>query len=108
MSHKDLLSLAVVSLFVTMTAVSGLTWSGSQDRGVDQDIRDRFIGAWRLAWLEEEGADGRVHRADCTGLLLYTRDGHMSVQVMDRNPQAGTAAGPVQYAPDGYEASLGD
>ena len=31
----------------------------------------------------------------------------MSVQVMYRNSQAGTAAGPVQYAQGGYEASFG-
>jgi Lipocalin-like domain len=106
---KKLLSLGVVSLFIGMTA---MTLSGSQgqsgkDRGGNEDIRDRFVGAWRLAWLEEEGADGKIHRADCTGLLVYTRDGHMSVQVMYRNPQAGTNAAPVQYAQGGYEASFG-
>jgi hypothetical protein len=31
----------------------------------------------------------------------------MSVQVMERNPPAGTPAGPVQYAQGGYEASFG-
>ncbi|MBV8970478.1 MAG: lipocalin-like domain-containing protein [Verrucomicrobia bacterium] len=62
--------------------------------------------AWRLAWLEEEGADGNVHRADCTGLLDYTRDGHMSVQVMYRDPQA-HQSGSAQYAQGGYEASFG-
>jgi hypothetical protein len=81
--------------------------AGQPDRAGNDDIRGRFIGAWRLAWLEEEGADGKVHRADCTGLLVYTRDGHMSVQVMYRNPQAGTDAAPVQYAQGGYEASFG-
>jgi hypothetical protein len=70
---------------------------------VNQGIRDRFIRAWRLASLEEEAADGKVHRADCTGLLVYTPDGH---QVMYRNQQAGTHAGPVQYAQGGYEASM--
>ena len=53
--------------------------------------RQRFIGAWRLASLEEEGADGNVHRADCTGLLVYAPDGHMSVQVMYRDQQTGSA-----------------
>ena len=85
--------------------------SGTQDRGGNEAIQNRFIGAWRLAWLEEEGADGKIHRADCTGLLVYTRDGHMSVQVMYRNPQANsqamTNAAPVQYAQGGYEASFG-
>jgi hypothetical protein len=31
----------------------------------------------------------------------------MSVQVMYRHPHAGAAAGPVQYAQGGYEASFG-
>ena len=101
---KKLFSLGVVSLFIGMSAI---TLSGSQDRGGNEGIRERFIGAWRLAWIEEQGADGKTHRADCTGLLVYTRDGHMSVQVMYRNPQAGANAAPVQYAQGGYEASFG-
>src|SRR5260370_33609067 len=96
---KKLLSLGIVSLFIGMTA---MTLSGSQDRGGNEGIRDRFVGAWRLAWLEEEGADGKIHRADCTGLLVYTRDGHMSVQVIYRNPLAATHAAPVPYAQGGY------
>ena len=101
---KKLLSLGVVCLFIGMTAV---TLSGGQDRGGNEDIRERFAGAWRLASLEEEGADGKIHKADCTGLLVYTRDGHMSVQVMERNPQARTPAGSEQYSQGGYEASFG-
>lgn len=101
---KKLLSLGVVFLFIGTTA---MTLSGSQDSDANAGIRDRFAGAWRLAWLEEEGADGKIHRAACTGLLVFTRDGHMSVQVMYRNPQAGTNAAPVQYAQGGYEASFG-
>lgn len=79
----------------------------SQNSGGNPDLRSRFIGAWRLAWLEEAAADGTIHRADCSGLLVYTRDGHMSVQVMYRNSQAGSSAAPVQYAQGGYEASFG-
>jgi Lipocalin-like domain len=81
--------------------------SGNQDRALDQDIQGRFVGAWRLVWLEEEGADEKIHRADCTGLLVYTRDGHMAVQVMFQNPPAATSLAPVQYAQGGYEASYG-
>jgi len=101
---RNLLSLAVVSLLMAMTAT---TLSGSQNRGANEGFRERFVGAWRLAWLEEEGADGKIQRADCTGLLVYTHDGHMSVQVMYRNPPAGTSAASVQYAQGGYEASFG-
>ena len=104
---KKLLFLGVVSLFFAMTTLSGWPLFGSQHRDANLSIRDRFVGAWRLAWLEEEGADGKIHRADCTGLLVYTRDGHMSVQVMYRNPQARTNVAPVQYAQGGYEASFG-
>ena len=101
---KKLVSLGVVALFIGMTA---MTLSGSQDGDVNDSIRERFIGAWRLAWLEQQSADGKVHRIDCCGMLVYTHDGHMSVQVMYRSPQAGTNAAPVQYAQDGYEASFG-
>jgi hypothetical protein len=111
---KRLLALGVVSLFVGMTFIgmSAMTLSGGQgqsgkDRDVDGGIRDRFVGAWRLASVEQEGTDGKIHRADSTGLLVFTPDGHMSVQVMDRNPQAQTAAGPEQYSQGGYEASFG-
>jgi hypothetical protein len=104
---KRLLALGVVSLLVGMTfiGVSAMTLSGGQ---VGNDgIRDRFVGAWRLASLEQEGADGKIHKSDSTGLLVFTRDGHMSVQVMERNPQTQTAAGPEQYSQGGYEASFG-
>src|SRR2546428_3555702 len=105
---KKLRSLCVVSLLIGMTTT---TLSGSQDRGRTESTQNQFIGAWRLAWLEEEGADGKIHKADCSGLLVYTRDGHMSVQVMYRNPQpnsqAATNPALVQYAQGGYEASFG-
>ena len=98
MNVKTLVTLtALVLLFVITTT----TADGQRDnRPTD------LVGAWRLAWLEEPGADGKIHKADCTGLLVYTADGHMSVQVMYRNPQT-AQAGPVQYAAGGYEASYG-
>jgi hypothetical protein len=101
------LSIGIVCVLVALTARSGSTLSGTQDRAGDEGLRDRFVGAWRLVWLEEPDANGKVHRADCTGMLVFTSDGHMAVQVMYRNPQAGTSGGPVQYAQGGYEASFG-
>jgi hypothetical protein len=105
---KKLLSPGVASLLSAMATLWGSPQSGSQARDINESIRDRFIGAWRLAWREEENADRNVHRADCTGMLVFTREGRMSVQVMYRDPQAGTASGPVQYAQGGYEASFGE
>jgi len=105
---KKLVSFVIPSLFLGLTA---LMLPGREERAdkqrVQERFQDRFIGAWRLAWLEEPGADGQIQKADCTGLLVYTRDGHMSVQVMYRNPQTGGQGGPVQYAQGGYEASFG-
>ncbi|HEY2121635.1 MAG TPA: lipocalin-like domain-containing protein [Candidatus Acidoferrum sp.] len=101
---RRLLSLGLVSVLVAMTA---MTLSGTQNRGGNEGVKDQFVGAWRLASLEGEGADGKVHRSDSTGMLVFTRDGHMSVQVMERNPQPQTPAGPEQYSQGGYEASFG-
>ena len=97
----------VVVLFCAGLAITTRTdLTASQASASAQGERERFVGAWRLAWLEEPGADGTVHRADCTGLFVFTRDGYASVQVMYRNPGGGDA-GPVQYAQGGYEASYG-
>jgi len=101
---KSVLSLCIITAFLGTTVPP---FSGSPDRESKPEIQNRFVGAWRLAWLEEPDAGGVVHRADCTGLLVYTRDGHMSVQVMYRNAQTGGQGGPVQYAQGGYEASFG-
>ncbi len=105
---KKLFSLCAVLWLMGMTPT---VLSGTQDRGAKEGIQNRFIGAWRLVWLEEQGADGKIHRPDCTGLLVFTGDGHMSVHVMYRNSQASsqttTNASPVQYAQGGYEASFG-
>jgi hypothetical protein len=69
---KKLLSLGVVFFLIVMTAT---TLASSQTRSAEQrerdaGIRGRLVGAWRLAWLEEEGADGKIHRADRTGMLV--------------------------------------
>ena len=73
---KKLLSLVVVCLFVSPTA---MTLSGSLDRVGDEGIREQFVGAWRLAWLEAEGVHGKIHRADSTlAVGLHTRRPHVS------------------------------
>jgi hypothetical protein len=101
---KKLLWLGVELLSIGMTAV---TLSGSQDRGETAGIDERFVGAWRLASLEAPGPDGKIQRADSAGLLVFTSDGHMSVQVMEHNPQPQATGGPEQYSQGGYEATFG-
>jgi hypothetical protein len=93
--------LAIV--FLSVTVLSGVALLGQQDRPASD--RDRFIGAWRLAWMEETGPDGRVTRtADRTGTLMYTRDGRTSVQIQFPASQASVSN---DYVLGGYEASFG-
>src|SRR5256885_9370429 len=102
---KKLLSL--ISLLFAMAAISGSALPGSQDRSGSQGVKDRFVGAWRLVSLEAPNPDGTIHIADSTGMFVFTRDGHASVQVMERNPPPQAAAGPEQYSHGGYEATFG-
>ncbi len=95
----------VLTSFITL--FSGAAFSVNQNQPVNEGIHTQLVGAWRLAWIEEQGADGNLHRTDRTGILVYTSDGHMSVQIMAREPGAPPAAGPVQYEQGGYEAYYG-
>jgi len=98
----------VRALGVVLFAALSVVTLPAQDPRVDTSPSDKLVGAWRLVWLEEPDANGKLHKANCTGLLVYTRDGHMSVQVMYRNAQSENgSAPPVQYAQGGYEASFG-
>jgi hypothetical protein len=95
--------LVSVGLLLLLAGIESIALAG----GVDRDtaaIKNRLVGAWRLARLEESDADGKIYKADCTGLLVYTPDGHMSVQVMYQNT---ANAAPTPYAQGGYEASFG-
>ena len=67
--------------------------------------KERLIGAWHLEHIDSPGPDGK--RSDIPqpkGMLIYTRDGHMSVQLM--YPTSARALS-NQYVEDGYEASFG-
>jgi hypothetical protein len=61
--------------------------------------------AWHLAHIEAPGSDGKpVDITQPKGMLIYTRDGHMSVQLM--YPKSANAQS-NEYVEDGYEASFG-
>jgi hypothetical protein len=96
---------ALAVLFVSLAVLSGVALLGRQARPVSD--RDRFIGAWRLVSLEGPAADGTGRTRDVTGLFVFTREGRLGVQVMDRSPDATPHAGPEQYAQGGYEATFG-
>ena len=84
-----------------------MTLFGGQNRAGKEAIRGRFVGAWRLVSLENQGPDGKMARIDCCGMFIFTRDGHMSVQVMHRESEAPAHAASDQYSRGGYEATYG-
>jgi hypothetical protein len=104
---KKVISTNVAFLALVLVTLPSLALPGSQDRDANQAAKERFVGAWRLVSLEASGPDGKIQKSDSTGMFVFTRDGHATVQVMERNPPAGPAAGPEQYSHGGYEATFG-
>ena len=104
---KKQLSVGVVSVLLVMAILSSATLSGGQERDKSAGIPEQFIGAWRLVSLEVVNTDGKVQRGDSTGMFVFTREGRLAVQVMDRTPQPSPHAGPEQYSQGGYEATFG-
>jgi len=98
---------------VTRTAVLAafgiLIWAS--DRSIPStlaqaSVRQELIGAWRLV-SDEEIVKGKLTKLDQTGILTYTNDGHMSVQIMDKNSNDSNVGTPVQYRANGYEGYFG-
>ena len=93
------------AILAVVLAISGVSQAASPQKkapapGAD---RERLIGAWRLASIS--GPDGKpVTTGLPIGMLIYTRDGHVSVQLM--YPKAANAQS-NEYVQDGYEASFG-
>jgi len=94
---KSLLLLGVIALLSL-----GAAAQSAHTRDRNTEIKDRLVGAWKLVSLQEPSADGQVHRTDCTGMFVFTRDGKASVQVMYRTAETGST-----YAQSGYEDSYG-
>ena len=67
--------------------------------------RNRLIGAWHLARIDFPGPDGKPKDIpQPIGMLVYTSDGHVSVQLMYPKAASGLTN---EYVLDGYEASFG-
>jgi len=97
---KTLLSIGMTLVLLSWGAAGGWAKSDAADR-------NGLVGAWRLVELDQPGPDGKLNRVDSSGMFVFTRDGHLSVQVMDREPKPQNPAGPEQYSQGGYEASYG-
>ena len=67
--------------------------------------RDALTGAWHLVRIDAPAPDGNAAAIpQPKGMLIYTRDGHMSVQLM--YPKSANWPD-NEYVLDGYEASFG-
>ncbi len=89
-----------------VVAFSGVSVAKSR-KGKDEtgSARAKLMGAWHLVSMEEPDADGKLSRiTNRKGMLIYTRDGHVSVQLM--LPQSESAVS-NDYVKEGYEASFG-
>jgi len=61
------------------------------------------VGAWHLIKIEAPGPDRKTTAGpQPTGMLIYTKDGHISVQLM--YPETSLSN---EYVERGYEASFG-
>jgi len=90
-------------VFAMTVAVAALAPAQTATRQAGD--RERLIGAWRLVHIESPGPDGKpAETPQPIGMLLYTRDGHISVQLMYPKSAAGVSN---EYVRNGYEASFG-
>ncbi len=86
-------------------AVLFLCFSAPAQNANKGSAREKLIGAWHLVRIDSPGPDGKpASIPQPKGMLIYTRDGHMSVQLM--YPQSAESIS-NDYVLNGYEASFG-
>jgi Lipocalin-like domain len=91
-------------ILVQLLAISAVSQTPSAEKaGSSVSDRQKLIGAWRLASMV--GPDGKpISSGVPVGMLIYTRDGHMSVQLMYPKSESSLSN---EYVQNGYEASFG-
>src|SRR5690242_21706139 len=89
---------------IAIAIMAAVAISGSaQSRSGSKPKKERFIGAWHLVSIV--GPDGKlVAGTPPKGMLIYTGDGHMSVQLMYSKAASALSN---EYVQDGHEASFG-
>lgn len=95
---------SAVALMVVLAAGFLLAQTKGKPAGLTA-AREKLIGAWHLVSMEEPGPDGVLrHVTNRKGMLVYTSDGRMSVQIMYPPSEAVVSN---DYVLNGYEASFG-
>lgn len=87
---------------IAITILAAVVISAAAQNQSPTGDKDRLIGAWHLASIT--GPDGKPVSTVPQGMLIYTRDGHMSVQLM--YPRTASSLS-NEYVQNGYEASFG-
>ena len=94
---------ALVLVVATIGLVQGQSARAQKIEHVSD--RERLIGAWYLEHINLPRPDGQPgDLPQPKGMLIYTRDGHMSVQLMYPNSANSLSN---EYVRNGYEGSFG-
>jgi hypothetical protein len=98
------MSTSIKRLIVVCLLVTSSVFASAQD-GKSQHASERLIGAWHLVRIDDSVSDRNADSgSQPKGMLIYTRDGHMSVQLMYPESSHGLSN---EYVLNGYEASFG-
>lgn len=98
-SRPFIVAIAAIAFSTFVYAQSSKKVSG------DTGAKEHLIGAWHLVRIDAPGPDGKsMPIPQPKGMLIYTRDGHMSVQLM--YPESAKTLS-NEYVLNGYEASFG-
>jgi hypothetical protein len=90
---------------IAATAFTLFAHAQSAEKVSSGGAKEKLIGAWHLVHIDAPGPDGKsVPVPQPKGILIYTRDGHMSVQLM--YPESANTLS-NEYVLNGYEASFG-
>jgi Lipocalin-like domain len=99
----NIIRLIVLTSLAAMPALNQAQTTKARDPHVSD--KERLIGAWHLTHIVSPGLDGKpITVPQPTGMLIYTRDGHISVQLMYPTSPSVLSN---EYVRDGYEASFG-
>ena len=91
---------AIVFLVAMTVSLAALGQIAKKD-----SLREKLIGAWHLVHIDSPGSDGKpASGPQPQGILIYTQDGHMSVQLMYPGSADNLSN---EYVLKGYEASFG-
>ena len=91
-------------MLAAVIALGGVALAQSTEKKPTGSSREKLIGAWHLVSIAETESGTSNQPSEIMGTLIYTRDGHMSVQLM-YPPSASALSN--DYVKDGYEASFG-